>query len=375
MYRAMHWSTNQSLEMLWGLEGLTTASSATVTIERPAGFRVVEPSPSLGKGGSWLWYLIARGPVDSGRAARSLASRLRASKWGILGLKDACALVWQYVAVKAQAGPEEVEFPWGRAFLVGRGGAPKLGMHGYNIFNLDIKVLDGDPKSIAGILESRYVIPGFFGPQRFGVERPNTHYMGLLESEGRLGELLAEYAYRYPGESRAEPGSYERRAIARSVDELSVIFVRAPRIAREALQAYIFNRALSSLWPEYRRYAEAGADLVCGGMRIRAPAARLPYEGMRKSRSPWANVVGRVLREEGLGWYSLRGLRGALRPLAYPVCGLKARVKDDSVRVRFMLPRGAYATLLARSVALVDWVSYDRCGSLPSHGFGYGGGY
>lgn len=374
MYRVMHWSTNQSLEMLWGLEGLEPASSAAVTIERPTGFRVIEPSPRL-EGGSWLWYLIVRGPIDSSRAARSLASRLGASRWGLLGLKDACALVWQYVAVKARSGPDVLGFPWGSAFLVGRGGAPRLGMHGYNIFSIDIKVLDGDPKTIAGILESYSVIPGFFGPQRFGVERPNTHYVGLLVSEGRLGELLAEYAYRYPGESRAEPGSYERRAIARSARESSIAGARAPRIAREALQAYIFNRALSSLWPEYRRYAEAGVDLVCAGRRIRAPAVRLPYEGMRASRSPWAGVVARVLREEGLGWDSLKGLRGALRPLAYPVCGLRARVKDDSIRVRFMLPRGAYATLLARSVALVDWVSYDRCGSLPSHGFGYRGGY
>ena len=351
------------------MDDLEPAKPLTVTIHRPAGFRVVEPAPRLQDRG-WLWYLIARGPIDSNRAARSLALTVGASRWGLLGLKDACARVWQYVAVKASSGPGFIRFSWGAAFLVGHGGMPRLGMHGYNMFSLDVTVLDGDPGVAARILEEYNVMPGFFGPQRFGVDRPNTHYIGLLEAEGRLGELLAEYAYRYPGEERREPGSYERRILSRARSSSSIAAARTPRIAREALQAYIFNRALSRVWPEYRRYAEAGLTLKCGDTVIQAPAARLPHERMQSSRSPWARIVDNIIKEEGIGWSALRGLRGPLRPLVYPVCKLKARVSRGSVRVRFMLPRGGYATMLLRTVAYVDWTDYDKCRSSPLHGAG-----
>ncbi|MEB3774126.1 MAG: tRNA pseudouridine(13) synthase TruD, partial [Desulfurococcales archaeon] len=202
-------------------------------------------------------------------------------------------------------------------------------------------------------------IPGFYGPQRFGVERPNTHYLGLLFVEGRLGEVLREYMYRYPMEDARPPGGYESRALS----SVGAGFPRPRPLAifREALQAYIFNRALSRILRDARGYAEHWVKVRCMGMEYRVPAARLPSPRLARSRSRWAGLVKSILEEEGLDLGLLKSLKSPFRPLLYPVCGFRQRRAPGGVMLRFSLPQGGYATTLLRELFEVDWVRYSRC--------------
>ncbi|MCE4601622.1 MAG: tRNA pseudouridine(13) synthase TruD, partial [Desulfurococcales archaeon] len=272
---------------------------------------------------------------------------------GLLGLKDACAYATQYMALRGKGLPDRLEAPGLRAWLLGEAGPPRLGLHRYNIFRITLRI--DSPIDLGDVVR----VPGFYGPQRFGVARPNTHYLGLLYAEARMGGVIREYLFRYPLEERRGPGSYEAR-------ELEGLSVRMPsprklRIMGQALQSYIFNRALSRALQDPRRYAEHYITVECMGTSYRVPAARLPGPRLRSSKSVWARLVGEVLAEEGLSWQALRGLRSPFRPLLYPVCSLRAKSVSEGIMLRFALPRGAYATSLLRELVYMDWLAYDEC--------------
>ncbi len=345
---------DRSLEALWGIESLYNARRRPRGyVDRPAGFHVIEPRPALPKGDGWSWYLVRRVGMDSWRALKSLARLTGATRGGLLGLKDACSYATQYMALKGTGLPERLETPGFKAWLVGRAGSPRLGLHRYNIFKITLKA--EDRVEVAGV----EWVPGFYGPQRFGISRPNTHYLGLLHAEARMGEVIQEYLFRYPLEERSGPGGYEARELARL--RAGMPRPRMLRIMAEALQSYIFNRALSRSLNNPREYAEHHVTVECMGSIYKAPAARLPGPRLESSRSRWAMLVGEILGEEGLSWQALRGLRSPFRPLLYPVCNLRSRDTPEGVMLRFALPRGAYATSLLRELADMDWIAYDEC--------------
>ena len=341
----------ESLEALWGVEArLHDFDRSEATIYRPAGFTVVEPRITIPRGTGWTWFLVYREKIDTARAARLLARLAGGSQAGFLGLKDACARVYQYIAVK-DGRPETVEHENIKAWPLGSGGPPRLGLHGYNIFKIEVEA--GRPRPSIGW------IPGFYGPQRFGVTRPNSHYLGLLFMEARMGEVLREYRYRYPLEERREPGDYESRWLASRWSGMPR--PKPLRIMKEALQAYIFNRALSRALKQVHEYKEHTGSVRCMGQEYRVPLARLPGPRLAQGKSKWAKLVSRILEEEGLTWSLFKELKTPFRPLLYPVCSLKTILRGGMIVLRFALPRGAYATSLLLEAYDIDWIGYDKC--------------
>jgi len=364
-----------ALEALWGLDGgLPRGGPGIAWIERPHGFRVAEPRPQgLSGEGGWAVYLVRRVNMDSRAAGRLLARLLGARGYRLQGLKDACSTAYQYIAVRSpERTPGRLEHGRLSAWLAGRlREPPRPGGHGFNIFSLDVSYT-GDPAGLCRRLEGARWIPGFYGPQRFGVERPNTHYTGLLRVAGSLGGLVREYKLRYPLEEARPPGSYERAAIEAAASRASPTAAGAPGPARlhiEALQAYLFNKTLSRLLRSGhtpRELAEHWTTLHCPHGPVKAPAARLPSGRLASARTTWARALRRTMEAEGAPPTLWAGLpaRSSLRPLAYPVCSLRCRpTPTGAIRVCTVLPAGAYATILLRSAARVDWLRYARCGS------------
>jgi tRNA(Glu) U13 pseudouridine synthase TruD len=365
-----------ALERLWGIEppGLKPATDAVLWVERPRGFRVFEPKPLLAPRGSWAVYLVSREALDSVAAARILAGLLGARRYSLQGLKDACARAFQYISLEApRRTPESLVHGRLKAWLVGWRGDPlRVGGHGFNMFTIDV---DLDDPGMAGVVcdafKSIRWIPGLYGPQRFGVERPNTHYYGLKALTGEWGDLLREYSTRYPLEPRRGPGGYEARAIERARREAAYTIAgkTLPGIALEALQAYIFNRTLSralALGLEPESLAGSRVRVACPQGLREVPAARLPPGGSRGA-NPWARLMARILCEEGvpLDAFKLSGLSSPLRPVLYPVCRLYCRIHGPRIRLHVVLPAGAYATILLRMAGWVDWLRYSACSPAP----------
>jgi tRNA pseudouridine13 synthase len=357
---------SRALEYLYGVDPDLLPSSPEAVIPFPYGFRVVEVGRRewFSRGGSYI-YFVRRVGMSSSAAASTLARLSGCSSPGLAGLKDACSVAYQYVSVRCSRRPPElVEAFRLKAWLAGRGVRLSPGNHGGNMFRVYFESSSAD--SVCSRLEGLSHAPGFYGPQRFGVERPNSHIYALHALKGDLGGLVSEAVYRYPSETRTCPGWYEARLVSEPWLHARIV----PRVVLEALQSYLFNAALSealrrglSPWS----LAEAGTTLPCPGRgEVRVPAARLPHERLTRSRSVWAKLVSRAAEEAGIPLEMLTyeaGLRPALRPLAYPVCRCKCRRGGpwDGV-ASISLPPGAYATIVFRAAAAVDWEeSYSQC--------------
>ncbi len=366
MHRVLYWLTNQSfnrvLENLWGIEArLYNHRRPSGIVRRPQDFRVVEPHPIKAREKPGVaTYLVYRVGLDTRAVGRLLARTLGAKSYAVSGLKDACARVYQYITViNPVIAKEEVTTDRFKAWLVSRNTLVWPGSHEYNMFKVVIHT--SEPRRVCNNAKQSPYIPGFFGPQRFGIERPNTHYIGLLYTDNMKGYIIREYTYRYPLEERSTLGTYEKRTLKLVEKTRDPWRIKVQRIMLEALQAYIYNRALSKTLHSISEVAEHHTIVTCGSMQARVPAVRLPSPRLAKSRSKWAKIVANVLEEEGISWQNLKGLKPVFRPLIYPVCRLKCIQTENITKISFNLPRGAYATTLLIEIADIDWLEYSHC--------------
>ncbi len=361
------------LEVLWGMEARLAGYprvSGEAIIRRPWGFKVVEVGPRPLREPGWSLYLVRAVGLDSRRVARLLSRLVGGGPASYAGLKDACAVKYQYVSVKSGKKLALVEDPSGslKAWFIGSGRVVP-GLHSGNIFRLTVE--HDEPSRLCNALKGLKRFPGYFGPQRFGVERPNTHYMGMLLSLGLWGSLVRELAFRYPLEARAKLGDYERVAVEEARLAASPWAISERKawwkdFALQALRAYLFNRALSKAIMKGRgrieEYAEHWIEVRCplkGSLRV--PAARLPGRYHLSSRSSWSKLVRETLEEEGLSDILKIWKTRVFRPLVYPVCSVWCKPANRSLEVILALPPGAFATVGVWEVVEVNWMEYAAC--------------
>jgi tRNA(Glu) U13 pseudouridine synthase TruD len=358
---------NAALERLWGVEARLNSLDElpSCSLASPRDFVVVEPPPERRRG-KWLLFLARKEGIDTITLINRAKKLLGAGRASVRGLKDSCSVSYQYVALDApeaglHAGEGPLEGPGFKLYYLGTGKPLKPGNLDFNMFLVKLTV--SSQETLCSNAERLEYAPGFYGPQRFGIERPNTHILALLAGEGRRGELLREYGFRYPLEERTRPGTYEARALeeaGRTLDPFRL--VKHPAVVSEALQSYIFNRALSQAIKDggLDSYGETAVTVKCRGKTARVPAARLPAPKLRSSKSKWARLVSLIMEEEGLSWRVLEGVKPHVKPLKYPVCVSTCRAASGYSTVAFSLPKGAYATIALREICAVDWISYCR---------------
>ncbi|MEM1873699.1 MAG: tRNA pseudouridine(13) synthase TruD [Acidilobaceae archaeon] len=347
----------ESLRRLWGIErSLLEDAGKPRAVFLPREFRVFELKPALlNEEEGWRLYLVRKEDTPTLAAASMLKRELRARRASFAGLKDSWGVSYQYISL-LEPGDERCFVDLGRvkAWLLGEGGALRPGSHSGNIFKIVLET--EEPGRVCGNLEALAAIPGFYGPQRFGLSRPSTHIYGLRLAGREGGWLLREYSYRYPLEDLARSLGYESRALREAAEEKSpwVSLKRAPRIAGEALQSYLFNRALSrALEERVVEIAETRVSLVACGVEARVPAARLPSRRLLKSGTRWAEIVRSVIEEEGVRVEELPP-RAPLRPLLFPIAFKTCKAGVSRAEIAFCLPPSAYATIVLMEVADVE---------------------
>ncbi len=351
----------RALELLWGVEErLNKLEVSRAKIDAPHGFRIFEvPSRDWFKRGGWHLYFVRKIGLASTIACWKLARHLGAPRYSIAGLKDANAIAYQYVSlVNPKATPNYVNLGDVRAWYLGQGSIIKPGSHEGNMFRVDIKADDVD--LLCKNLESIERIPAYYGPQRFGIRRPSSHLYGLAIALKEPGRLIKEYTYRYPLEGDVKL-SYENESITLAYKKRDpwIAMEKAPGIALEALQAYIFNRALSEAIR--RGYLEQIRETIirityCNSI-VTLPAVRLPSRELATGTTTWARIVRGVAELEGVNLEMLGALKPSLRPVYFPFKIRSCVRKEDKVIVTLCLPPAAYITILLREVALIDWCS------------------
>ncbi|MCE4625215.1 MAG: tRNA pseudouridine(13) synthase TruD [Desulfurococcales archaeon] len=345
---SLRWRVNDILEELWGtLEWLEPGGRPKAVIPRPNGFLVAEPRPLTWSGG-WTLYYIRKKDIPTEKAARILAWGLGAKKYSYYGLKDSQAIAYQSIALlRPEQKPRHIILS-GRgwtveAWLIADGvGQPVKGLHGWNSFNITLL-----PQSPTDPPRPGWTFPNYYGPQRFGVCRPNTHIIGLYLAKHDDEGLREELASRYP----LEPPRKRRDALNSMVE----------RLALQALQAYIWNKALSTAIREnlLERVKERARPVCPKHSETRKhPLLPLPSRRMGEPKW-WRETVEYHLEREELEWETLRGLKPSPRLATAEPCTHTIKVVEpQGAHVHtFTLPRGSYATVMLREKYALDWVS------------------
>ncbi len=311
--------------------------------------------------GEYIVYRVVKRSVDTFSVIRRLASSLYLPVTAVLylGLKDRDATATQYVFIKKNILRRLVERVTGKGFSASLYGyvarKPRRDLLVGNRFKIIIK-----PRDLMGVSEdlaryigliNRYGLPSYYGFQRFGTLRFNTHLLGRFLAEKRVDLFLDELLYRlYPGEpvdslfsriKRVFPRSleYEYLLSRRGFSGLNRLLARDSSLYRlyiDAYQAYLYNLLLSAI---ISRDGWAGLDRElpmpgCGG------GIYGEYLGIDKTSLP----LGR-----GYCWfrYGLFRLRD-----------VDVKIIEDSIVLSFTLERGFYASIVLRELFKSGYIVY-----------------
>ena len=230
-------------------------------------------------------------------------------------------------------------------------------------------------------------IPNYYGYQRFGTIRPNSHIVGqrLVEGdmEGAVMSYLgnpspaeredAKHARQYVEETRDYSGAlklypkrlrYERLMLEHLIkncsDYVGAIRTLPRNIGRLLVQSYqshIFNRSLSAI-------IKAGFDIE---------NSILPLIGFRTriGDGPEHEIVKAILESEGVSHrdFYVRAIpelssEGAMRTaslrteICFTIQEMNSETKENAVNFEFSLPPACYATIVLREFMKADPSAY-----------------
>ncbi len=369
--------------------------------------------------GYW-WFVMEKRGLDTVTAliVLSKAWGLRRNTLSTAGLKDTKAVTYQFVSVmRGDFTPPRGREDLGRVSAYCFFRRPfylRPGMLYGNEFRIWVRdsIKPGNLEALVKELESVRAVPNYYGYQRFGTIRPNTHLVGKMiilgDYRGAIEELVER---RYPLESGkaaeareylSETGDYRgalerfpvslrhERYVLRYLSEhpgdyygaLRSLPLYIRRLFIGAYQAYLFNRILSrrierglsyyyphvgdivGIYPE-GSHEPKGLMLVTDALLEKArklveegkAALMLPIVGYRTNLSHGepGSIEREVLSEEGVDIedFRVRGMpeaasSGTYRRAALVPEGLEISFSGKDYMVSFRLRKGMYATVLLR---------------------------
>ncbi len=238
----------------------------------------------------------------------SLLERRLGARVGYAGIKDKNAVTSQLISVALPYGtwspPSEIKGVEIRAVGPARWPVMPGDLSG-NLFTITVRALASLPHGAVQVPEW---VPNYFGHQRFGVSRPNTHKVGKLllkrDFEGAIREFLASPYHGEPEEAyfarkelretwdlrRAEssfPKSLhlERAVIRRLLEHpcdyegaMTALPIDLRRLFVNAYQSYLFNLALSRRLEIVGPFAISEGDLASPLDRSNLPSRPIKCE-------------------------------------------------------------------------------------------------
>ncbi|QDU85530.1 tRNA pseudouridine synthase D [Planctomycetes bacterium Pla163] len=377
---------------------------------RPTDFRVREVLRDgyIGSSGDFNVYRITKRKLTSPEAATILATAagVEAADVSMAGLKDRQGVTIQFMSVP---GGRRVDIadPDLRIEAVGRADRPLESTDSDgNAFDIAVRALDSH--ELHSLRENMQVVrevgvPNYFDDQRFGNLRYNQGWVAKDLIAGRAEEALkrlltAQSEYEQAHDARFKSGLLDawgdwdrclayakHRGQHRSLFQHLVerpndfggafryVATRIRLIHMYAWQSHLFNRALAE---RVRRNTTVEDRVVVSSIEgaFPCPGAKWPMEIGDSLLLPGAGLDDAIdsdeydlyrdlLAEEGItpGQHRIEGIEGfglkaERRPVRVIPQHLRVRPAEDDresrglkmVRVRFELPRGAYASLVVK---------------------------
>ncbi|MGC8586901.1 MAG: tRNA pseudouridine(13) synthase TruD [Candidatus Micrarchaeia archaeon] len=361
--------------------------------------------------GKFVKFVLQKKNWDSIHALQEIAKRIHRGvrSVGYAGMKDKIATTVQLASVFGAKAAEvsrvnikdiSINGAWQSSTGV------EMGDLEGNAFEVTIEGVDANSDAIDGVYaELSGIAPNYFDRQRFGI-RLNNHIVGMhivkgefeaaalefltgtsnetneaaLEARRRLAEegdfkKALDYFPAYLRYERAmlahlsiNPGDFAN-AIRRLPRGISLLFVHA-------LESYIFNRALEKRIESMDINAE-------GGLSCNADAQGFPdisstgvgHEG----KFAVGNIVGYDTKEAYMSSYEKEALeeigiskdefkiksmpelsmKGAFRVFFSPFKDFSYSISENAVKMKFSLPAGSYATVLANEFMKNSCLSLD----------------
>ena len=358
-----------------------------------------EPLP-----GRFPLYRVEKRSIDTMHMALELSDALK-SRVSYAGLKDKRAVAVQYASPVSRRSerPQQVVSPRFTATIVGYLPRPlSRSSLGGNAFSVVLRrccpeAEERVAQAMGAAAEGK--IPNFYGLQRFGTLGAGTHRIGKEMVRGEFGAavallLAADQAAGVKealesGRYRDLPGLLPRGkdvelGVARELDRhpgdwvraLRAVPVRLRRLYVQAYQSYVFNRTLSVAVERGEDLSRLGAgdnwaEATHDGLVISAP--RGVRDAPTAGAVPLVQVVGYAFRDYGSRFDSClkealeaegvepkrfyleemqeASQEGGFRRPALVVRDGSWKVQDGTASLRFVLPKGQYATVLLREIA------------------------
>ena len=368
--------------------------------------------------GRYPCLLCFKRGIDTFHALKILSSVTGVSitNIGYAGLKDAQAYTLQYMTLKTSINiPFNVIRMNNVIFkLVGYTNSMlKPGDVKCNKFIITVRnVRKNYHKLLKAILDEIKVlggIPSFYGHQRFGTRRPNTHKVGEYIVKRMWREAVDEIIGKpYPYESENSkiarevydkthdakltlkymPKSlvYERRilkSLSKNPNDCLKALKTLPkmilRLYVEAYQSYIYNLILSKrLEHDIPPLGFMRGDLIARGDKVEVASGKgmlrgdekvlIPVPGfaVREPSGEFGDLYRSVLKDENVKHEMFKvkeikgvGSKGFLRETPMRVYDLKFKPIDNtSYRLTFRLDKGMYATILLREIVKGNPIEY-----------------
>jgi len=352
-------------------------------------------------------YLLKKDGIDSSHAVKEVEN-VTGLKLKVVGLKDARAVTKQYASItrKQQDAKDKFATEHCALDLVGYTRKPLVkGKLVANRFAVTIRDFHGNIQQCIDELQEcidKNAIANFYGYQRFGSARPVTHLVGkeIVKRNFRQAvDLFLCHSGEYDSEQSKEiremckdssnfakvlqimPSKMdlERTLInelMKSNDPIKAIRrlpVTIRRLLVHAYQSYIFNRTLSIVIKEGYDIASPKQNDICfsfahnsvkiigmsrfdeNANMLQLPAIPLVGYAFRDDNR-FSAVVKKVMEEEYVGVkdFYIKDLQevsveGGFRQ-ASMLCRELSYALNGSLQMKFILPKGSYATVLLREL-------------------------
>jgi tRNA pseudouridine13 synthase len=334
-----------STEELPGCGGATRELEDFVVEELPAYLPCGE--------GEHCFALVEKRDLTTPQAIAALckALGLQQSEAGYAGLKDRRAVTRQWVSL-FRADPQKLrglELPGLRVLEAGlHRNKLRTGHLRGNRFVITLRgVTAGGLERAHAILERLVAeeLPNYFGEQRFGRQGDNAEAgLRLLRGEGK------------PVRERVQ-----RRLLVSALQSqlFNEVLERRLRMTGAGLRGLLGGEVLQRVDSEGIFVSE---DLAVDGERLARRELRVtgpicgPRMPLPKEGSPARALEEAVFADHQVSPQSFAAMgrlaRGGRRPLSVPVADAEVRPGEepDTLRLRFVLPPGAYATVLLREL-------------------------
>lgn len=380
---------------------------------------VDKPFKQKDEPGKFARFVLQKRQWNTLQALIALARELRTSRkrFNFAGTKDRSSISTQLCSVFGMMPAEVTQVHVKDLKILGAWNAAdkvKLGDLAGNRFTITLtpencgKTISAEEiGEKAKALGSR--VPNFFGAQRFGSLRKNTHLVGKLVIQGKLRDAVMNYLT-FVEEGEEEDALAARKKLAEEKDfskalsyfplylkyERTLIahlnayphdyagaLRKLPRALQlmfvHAYQSMLFNNLLEQRAAEESVFEAEKGEWWCKADKNGFPKTGEAEEITSKKKAGevtalagkgkafvLGHIVGyetapseaeeKLLKKEGIkpGDFKLAAMpelssRGSLRPLFAPLVGFEVLEKEP-VKMRFSLPAGAYATVALKKL-------------------------